>query len=278
MLTGGASILYEEKAQMYNINFVDGDSFRSICDFELGQTMPDKEELIMYAASDDYLRALVFIEENKSKKFKLVTHNGDTEINLNKRLLPPNLVCWYAQNLCTASSRTFPIPIGLENTQWHPTKRDIIVNSPIKEQRLIRAFGQFNPVTHESRVDLVNLIKEKVVDADFFQSVNGSQFGEYVSNLSKYAFCLCPRGNGVDTHRIWESLYMGCIPIVQNHITHKCLTELPILFIDEWEEVTHQKLVQFLDESTNIMYNLEKLSFEYWENLIRNEENLCGCR
>ena len=127
---------------MSSIRFVDGDMFRSICDFEFGEDMPNKEEITMYAASDDYLRALVFIEKNKDKKFRLVTHNGDAEINLNKRFLPPNLVCWYAQNLCTASSRTFPIPIGLENTQWHPTKRDIILNCPAsKKRRLTQTFS-----------------------------------------------------------------------------------------------------------------------------------------
>ena len=24
-----------------------------------------------------------------------------------------------------------------------------------------------------------------------------------------------PRGNGLDTHRLWEALYLGCVPIVQ---------------------------------------------------------------
>ncbi len=278
MLTGGAGILYEEKAQMNNINFVDGNSFKSICDFELGQNVPEKQELIMYAPSDKYLEALVFIEKNKSKKFKLVTHNGDMEIVLDKRLLPSNLVCWYAQNLSSASSRTSPIPIGLENSHWHPTKRDAIINCQAQNERIIKPFSQFNPSTHESRSDLVELIKSKVIDVDFSYSVNGAYFDEYVFNLSRYTFCLCPRGNGVDTHRIWEALYMGCIPIVQNHLTHKCLSGLPILFVDDWQEVTQQKLVQFLDEATNIMYNLEKLSFEYWENLIKDEENRCGCR
>ncbi len=70
---------------------------------------------------------------------------------------------------------------------------------------------------------------------------------------------------------------MGCIPIVQSHLTHKCLSDLPILFVDKWEEVTHQKLVQFLDDATSIMYNLEKLSFDYWENLIKDTQD-CGCK
>ena len=262
---------------MQSLEFIDGDKFRSICDFELGEEMPDKDEVTMYAASDDYLKALVFIEKNSSKKFKLVTHNGDAEVHLDKRLLPKNLICWYAQNLCSSSSRTFPIPIGLENPHWHPSKRDTIINCPPQKKRLIRAFSQFNPSTHESRIDLVGLIRNKVIDADFSYSVNGTGFDEYVFNLSKYAFCLCPRGNGIDTHRIWEALYMGCIPIVQNHLTHKNLSDLPILFIDEWQEVTHQKLVQFLQDATSIMYNLEKLSFCYWKNLIKDTQD-CGCK
>ena len=47
--------------------------------------------------------------------------------------------------------------------------------------------------------------------------------------------------------------------------------------VDKWEEVTHQKLVHFLDDATSIMYNLEKLSFDYWENLIKDTQD-CGCK
>ena len=263
---------------MYAIDFIDGDSFKSICDFELGQEVPNKKELIMYAPSDKYLEALVFIEANPDVEFKLVTHNGDTEVQLMSKLMPKNLICWYAQNLCTASSRTFPIPIGLENSHWHPAKRDIIIKSEKPKKRLLRAFTQFNPSTHESRVDLMNLIVSGKVDADFAPSINGQGFDVYIRNLSNYAFCICPRGNGVDTHRIWEALYVGCIPIVQRHLTHECLSGLPILFVDDWQEITSKKLVQFVEEVPNIIYDERKMSFKYWENLIKDEENCCGCR
>jgi hypothetical protein len=259
-------------------DFVDGEKFKAICDFELGQNTPDKSEVIMYAPSDRYLEALVFIEKNSDVKFKLVTHNGDTEILLRKSFLPRNLVCWYAQNLCTASNRTFPIPIGMENSHWHPGKRDTIIKAEKSQQRVLRAFTQFNPSTHKSRLDLANLIMDKKIDVDFAPSVNGTGFEQYVYNLSRYAFCVCPRGNGTDTHRIWEALYMGCIPIVQTHLTHKCLDGLPVLFVENWQEITHQKLVHFIEQMPSIIYDAKKLHFKYWENLIKDEENRCGCR
>jgi hypothetical protein len=61
-------------------------------------------------------------------------------------------------------------------------------------------------------------------------------------------------------------------------VIYRCLSELPILFVDDWQEITNKKLVQFVEEVPNIIYDERKLSFKYWENLIKDEENCCGCR
>ena len=115
------------------------------------------------------------------------------------------------------------------------------------------------------------MIQQGEIDVDFAPSINGAGFDQYVYNLSKYAFCVCPRGNGIDTHRIWEALHMGCVPIVKRHVTHECLLDLPVLFVDDWREITHEKLVQFIEQIPNNIYNMQKLSFSYWENLIKND-------
>ena len=39
-------------------------------------------------------------------------------------------------------------------------------------------------------------------------------YPESLAELSAYRFCFCIRGNGLDTHRFWESLYLGVIPVV----------------------------------------------------------------
>tara|TARA_R100001224_G_scaffold77879_1_gene48315 strand:+ start:457 stop:1221 length:765 start_codon:yes stop_codon:yes gene_type:complete len=253
------------------MDFVDGERFQSICDFELGQEMPKKSQLVMYAPSENYLEALVFIKQNTDTQFKLVTHNGDIEIYLDDRVLPDNLIHWYAQNLCTKSNKMSSLPIAMENTHWHPTKRPAMLSIEKQSERFLKPFTQFNPRTHPSRLDLVRLIQQGEIDVDFAPSINGTGFDQYVYNLSKYAFCICPRGNGIDTHRIWEALHMGCVPIVKRHVTHECLLDLPVLFVDDWREITHEKLVQFIEQIPNNIYNMQKLSFSYWENLIKND-------
>ena len=250
---------------MHPIDHIDGDSFRLMCDFCLGQIAPEEDDQLMYCDGEQYLEALSFIRSNKNQTFRLLSHNGDDTINSCD--VPDNLTIWYALNLNFTHPKVNPIPIGLENEHWHPTKRDAMQNLP-NGDRKIRAFMQLNPDTHKERWDLLIKLKSGNVFADYERSRNGQNFEGYVANLTDYAFCMCPRGNGIDTHRIWEALYLGCIPIVKNHITHKCLSGLPVMFVDEWEEVTPQRLQDEYRDIQEGEYKMEKLSFSYWKERI----------
>lgn len=62
---------------------------------------------------------------------------------------------------------------------------------------------------------------------------------------SRYA--LCPRGCGVDTHRFYECIYLGCVPIVlRTHTVFDRLyhpdTGFPCLVVERWEDVTEELL------------------------------------
>lgn len=59
----------------------------------------------------------------------------------------------------------------------------------------------------------------------------------FLREIKSSWFVLCPRGNGLDTHRLWETLYMGSIPIVKRDIGYDDFSDLPICFIDHWKEV-----------------------------------------
>ena len=50
---------------------------------------------------------------------------------------------------------------------------------------------------------------------------------------------LCPRGNGLDTHRAWETLYLGRIPVVKRSAMDAVFDdELPVIFVNDWENMT----------------------------------------
>jgi hypothetical protein len=61
---------------------------------------------------------------------------------------------------------------------------------------------------------------------------------------SRYA--LCPRGFGVDTHRFYECIYLGCVPIVvRTHtVFDRLYTAYPCLVVERWEDVTDHLLEQ----------------------------------
>jgi hypothetical protein len=111
------------------------------------------------------------------------------------------------------------------------------------------------------------------VYSDVFECLNGERFELYVDNLRRYAFCLCPRGNGIDTHRMWEALYLGCIPIVKKHNTHNFDEDLPIIFVDSWLEVTQQFLLEKIKTIDYSLFNSPLLTMSYWKERIINEKN-----
>ena len=61
----------------------------------------------------------------------------------------------------------------------------------------------------------------------------------FQAQLRAYRFVLAPPGNGLDTHRFWESLYADAIPIVRRSAWSTALhgDGIPLIEIDEWGEL-----------------------------------------
>ena len=82
---------------------------------------------------------------------------------------------------------------------------------------------------------------------------------------------ICPRGCGIDTYRLWDCIYMGCIPIVEKYEGYKQFEDLPILFIDHWRDInnlTESYLEHTWLDMLEREYNYEKLKLSYWKEFI----------
>jgi hypothetical protein len=89
---------------------------------------------------------------------------------------------------------------------------------------------------------------------------------KYLEDLRSKGLILCPEGNGVDTHRFWETLYMGGTPVViSNPKMQNFYDNLPVIQICSWRELFNiselERLWWQLSEKT---YNFELLSADYW--------------
>jgi hypothetical protein len=251
-------------------DIIDGNFFRSMADCETFEVIPNKDVVILYTPTETYKNAIDFINNNPQQKFKLITHNSDLPVN--NCYVPSNLVKWYAQNLCFNHPKVEPIPIGLENQSWHPHKREVLkhlVLNRSSRHRIRKPLCQFNPGTFATeRHPLFKMASNQEVFADTYSCLNGVDFSFYADNLIKYEFCLCPRGNGIDTHRLWESILLGCIPIIKRHKTHEFDLQLPIVFIENWREVT-KKFVEQKSKETNLdLFNSPLITKKYWKNKI----------
>ena len=67
----------------------------------------------------------------------------------------------------------------------------------------------------------------------------------YLKNLRIHNLVPCPAGNGVDTHRIWETLYMGGTPvIIKNRILEPLVTGLPVIILQSWDSLRDFELME----------------------------------
>ena len=94
------------------------------------------------------------------------------------------------------------------------------------------------------------------------------KFEDYLDELARHRFVLCPAGNGVDCYRILEAIYVGCIPIVINSPTMQYLKDLPIIIIDGWDQFHYDFLQEQYEKFQNMEYDLSRAKLSYWKEQI----------
>jgi hypothetical protein len=201
-----------------------------------------------------------------------VSGNSDFEIHDLPARLPRNLKRMYLQNsFISDSSKIFTLPIGSESIRWAKngfprllSSRD--PSSPLLNRVLIGPFG----ATHKIRTQVVHDFLSVPGPWDVLNTrLNPSELSEL---MKKYRWVASPRGNGVDTHRTWESLYRGVQPLVEADDWSNSLDylKLPILKISDW---TPDTLNELIAAAAHVEINPQKLAplwLEYWANLFRH--------
>ena len=178
-------------------------------------------------------------------------------------------------NVDHISDFSFPLPLGLTN----PTNESIYHSIFGNADHLVRAntaeflvdfqptfFANFSIATNaklRSHVAKVcNTLSIKVQEPDF------SEFGRinYLRSLRMNSFVICPIGNGLDTHRVWETLYMGGIPIIQSHpMLNYLLRDFPVLIIENWSQLKDtSELERRFYQLKSLNWDVGKLDVNYW--------------
>jgi hypothetical protein len=186
----------------------------------------------------------------EGEDYVLMTHNSDFEAD--PSYAPwlegtgPKLRRWLAQNVMFRHPKLEPLPIGIANSMWKHGNLRVLGNEIAKSNGRTKdelVFLQFNTKTHPERAVVWQQLREAF--PRFPTSPPAAlSFRAYLRELGRHRFCICPRGNGIDTHRVWECLYLGVVPIVERSTHVECWLErgVPLLVVDDWSEVTPERL------------------------------------
>jgi len=274
-------------------NYICGTKFQNLADVKLhrnGQHDGDINNCkTVYCHTHDFKYVYKKIEKIKNDVV-LITHNSDGAIKNSKEgdrigendadyaLKPDNVKYWFGQNIeCDEQKNLIQLPIGLENRYcFDYDKAEMLYNELENSEDYIpknRIYVNFNlrtnPLERNTALNTAyNLLKNKGENfVHIRMGSNGERYNEYLSDITESTYVLSPRGNGLDCHRTWETLYLGRIPIVKN--LQSLLSSLPHINVDSWDELLkinyHHRLFNPFD--------YRKLWMPYWRFYIEHSAN-----
>jgi hypothetical protein len=102
-------------------------------------------------------------------------------------------------------------------------------------------------------------------------------------------FIVCPHGGGQDpSPKAWEAILLGTIPILQHSHMDDAYSQLPVAYINDWDEFFHdpdpqkllrqwlEQLAPYYEEGSALRnHTLHQLTTEYWVQIFlkKLEEN-----
>jgi hypothetical protein len=95
----------------------------------------------------------------------------------------------------------------------------------------------------------------------------GCPQSEYFASVTRSRFVLCPSGFGWDNYRIWETLTLGSIPVLEySRGFHTVLDDLPVLWVEEFDKVTPALLESAYPDilSRCDLYDYGRLTRQWW--------------
>lgn len=255
--------------------FISGDAFRKLADYSIA-SHEDLDGIsdpkVLFVASDFFEQNPEILGGFPDLKI-LVIGNGDANFTSSKEF-NRNLGLVLCQNLLgSLNERWRVLPIGLENRRLgksgfpryfkHHT-HDRLDTRNIKV--LIPPMSPTSPFRRELEDYSSNLSRASVDVFSKYLSTN-----KYFKLVRRYRFILCLEGNGFDTHRVWEALYLECFPVVLNTPWSQELVKigLPIMIIDSVADITIEVLLQFQNDHRDFCsLDIPELWMPHWEKII----------
>lgn len=111
--------------------------------------------------------------------------------------------------------------------------------------------------------------KQKMDPAAYFYQTKRTTRLDTWREQAQYAFVTSPSGAGMDCHRTWEALALGCVPIVKRSPMSDVFDGLPVLVIDDWSQVNPAYLKEQALRLQAEVFDYSRLLLQYWVSQIQ---------
>ncbi|MEI8309513.1 MAG: exostosin family protein [Verrucomicrobiota bacterium] len=216
---------------------------------------------VVYAKRDHAKTLFPLLRKSRSR-IVLVTAESDEAVSVSDAI-PPQVARWFSTNSAHPAVRQ--LPLGLGNSYCPVTAKADSLAEACGARKSGLLYLNFRPATNSgARQTLWESYSGAEREGWGTRRAGDVSRQDYVMELASHRFALCPPGNGTDTHRMWEALYVGTIPVVQKSPALESFSDLPILFVDCLEGLSKS----FLEDREARMaceeWSWDKLFVPWW--------------
>ncbi len=252
---------------------------------------------VFYLRTDDVEKFLPKISVRPSTHMNnilLLVGDSDTPVGGSTRILLEefairNAPMWvYCQNLAEPSKVLNNVPIGLDyhsnffsNDFFQPDRKlplhqelaliDLLSMSEVWHSRSLQVSVDWAGSTHRGdRLQALNSIPKNLSKLTDFGGNKRVNQGEIWKQHLSCQFVASPFGVGLDCHRTWEAIALGCVPITCRSGLSPLFKNLPVLELDDWSELTEERLLQAADEFSKKTFDFGVMFMSYWREVFAN--------
>jgi hypothetical protein len=262
-----------KSCNIYNTHIGSSDSH-----LDIEKYLAIKKNHIVYVCNSAIENFFTNIFPQIKNPFILVS--GDSDVSMpfegyEEYVNDAKLLVWFCQNLTVNHPKLQHLPIGLdyhtisklgEMHPWGagmlPVEQDnlLIHLTKSEEKRFLGCyvnfhFSEWDINQRGDRQECLNAIPKELC---YFEPVYSDRISTW-RKMKMFKYVLCPYGGGLDTHRLWEALTLGCIPIIKTSGLDPLFEDLNVCIVNSWSDINIELL-----ESFSKSMDKEKLTLEYW--------------
>lgn len=223
-----------------------------------------QENDFVFLNTDLIYNFVKYLNENHPKnKFIIFTQNSDLDFTKSMFELVDNYTNKiFAINCSFSHKKVKKIPLGFNDQSTDFLSKENFETT--KKQNLI--YVNFKLHHHQERYPCMDYFKKQNWCSVEEPVLSNNVFYE---RLKTFKYCVCPRGTGIDTHRFYESLMFGTIPIVKKSPLDDLYEKFPAIIVNDWSEINVESLMEDYEKNIEKYYqwksnNKDWFTTNYW--------------